>query len=432
MRGAMKSIVLVIAALLALAPVAAQAEKRVALVIGNSAYRNTPALPNPHNDAATIADALTKLGFAVQSGFDLDRAATEQVLRAFAESLGDADVALFYYAGHGLQVDDKNYLVPVDARLASETDLAFEAIDLTLVLSLMERRPRTNLVFLDACRDNPLARNLARSMGAARSTAVTRGLAIAESGIGTLLVYATQPGNVALDGTGTHSPFTQGLLDYIATPDIEVRQMLTRVRAEVVQATGGKQVPWDHSSLTGDFFFAPRGAAAGAPPAGAPADHELAFWESIKDSRDPADFQAYLQQYPSGTFAALVRNRIAALQPQQQTATATTTTPPSQAPTRQEGQPGSLGLTVAELQPDLRAQYGVPAVLQGLVVTAVAAGGSEFKVGDVVVEVDRVAVNTRDGFDRQVAAARERHAAAVNVMINRGGVFSLLALPLAD
>jgi uncharacterized caspase-like protein len=300
MGGVVRLVVILVAALLALAPAGARAEKRVALVIGNSAYRNTPALPNPRNDAAAIADALQKLGFSVQSGFDLDRAATEQALRAFGGALGDADVALFYYAGHGLQVDTQNYIVPVDARLADENDLPFEAVDLTLVLSLMERRPRINLVFLDACRDNPLAQNLARSMGASRSTAVSRGLAIAESGIGTLLVYATQPGNIALDGSGAHSPFTQGLLDYIATPEIEVRQMLTRVRSEVLQTTGGKQVPWDHSSLTGDFFFVPRGLAAAPQPAPT-ADRELAFWESVKDSRDPADFQAYLDQYPSGT-----------------------------------------------------------------------------------------------------------------------------------
>jgi hypothetical protein len=428
MRGAVTSVVLFIAVLLALAP-AAHAETRVALVIGNSAYRNTPALPNPRNDAAAMAEALTKLGFAVQSGYDLDRTATEKALRAFAETLGDADVALFYYAGHGLQVDTKNYLVPIDARLADENDLAFEAIDLALVLSLMERRPRTNLVFLDACRDNPLAQNLARSMGAARSIAVSRGLAIAESGIGTLLVYATQPGNVALDGGGAHSPFTQGLLDYIATPEIEVRQMLTRVRSEVLQTTGGKQVPWDHSSLTGDFFFVPRGLAAAPQPAPT-ADRELAFWESVKDSRDPADFQAYLDQYPSGTFAALAHNRLAALQPQQPVATAPT--PANPVPARQEGPVAALGLTVAELQPDLRAQYGVPAVMQGLVVTAVAAADSEFKPGDVVVEIDRVAISTHDDFDRQIAAARERHAAAVSLLINRGGVFSLLPLPLAD
>ena len=428
MRRVIRPVVILITALLALVPAGARAEKRVALVIGNSAYRNAPALPNPRDDAAAMAGTLQKLGFSVQSGFDLDRTATEQMLRAFGETLGDADVALFYYAGHGLQVDTKNYIVPVDARLASENDLPFEAVDLTLVLSLMERRPRINLVFLDACRDNPLAQNLARSMGASRSMAVTRGLAIAESGIGTLLVYATQPGNVALDGNGAHSPFTQGLLDYIATPDIEVRQMLTRVRAAVLQATGGKQVPWDHSSLTGDFFFVPREIVV-APPAPA-RDHELAFWESVKDSHDPADFQAYLEQYPGGTFAALARNRLAALQPQQQAAT--TPTSPAPPPARQQAPVASLGLTVAELQPDLRAQYGIPGVLQGLVITAVAQADSDFRPGDVIVEVDRVAVTTRDGFDRQVAAARARQAASVNLLVNRGGVFSLLSLPLAE
>ena len=428
MRWLVRSVVLLLVALLALAPAGAWAEKRVALVIGNSAYRNTPPLPNPRNDAAAIADTLQNLGFAVQSGFDLDRAGTEQALRAFGDSLGDADVALFYYAGHGLQVDTRNYIVPVDARLAGENDLPFEAVDLTLVLSLMERRPRTNLVFLDACRDNPLAQNLARSMGAARSTAVSRGLAVAESGIGTLLVYATQPGNVALDGSGVHSPFTQGLLDYIATPDIEVRQMLTRVRSEVLQATGGKQVPWDHSSLTGDFFFVPRGLAVAQQPETPNADRELAFWESVKDSHDPADFQAYLEQYPGGTFATLARNRLAALQSQAMVAPTPSTPPPA----RQEGPVASIGLSVAELQPDLRAQYGIPDVLQGLVVTAVALAHSEFRVGDVIVEADRVAVTTRDGFDRQVAAAHARQATAVNLLINRGGVFSLLALPLAE
>jgi hypothetical protein len=428
MRWFIRSVVILFAALLALAPVSAQAEKRVALVIGNSAYRNTPPLPNPRNDAAAIADALQRLGFAVQSGFDLDRAGTEQLLRRFGETLGDADVALFYYAGHGLQVDTKNYLVPVDARLAGENDLPFEAVDLTLVLALMERKPRINLVFLDACRDNPLAQNLARSMGAARSAAVSRGLAIAESGIGTLLVYATQPGAVALDGDGAHSPFTQGLLDYIATPDIEVRQMLSRVRNDVLQATGGKQVPWDHSSLTGDFFFVPRGLAIAAQPEPPAADRELAFWASVKDSRDPADFQAYLEQYPSGTFAALARNRLAALQPQ----AAATPAPPTPAPARQEGQPASLGLTVAELEPSLRAQYRVPDILQGLVITRVPAAGSELRVGDVIVEIDRVGVTTLESFDRQVAAARGRRAAAVTVLINRNGVFSSVRLSLTN
>ena len=187
-------------------------------------------------------------------------------------------------------------------------------------------------------------------------------------------------------------------------------------------------MPWDHSSLTGDFFFVPRGLAVAPQPAAPAADREVAFWGSIKDSRDPADFQAYLDQYPSGTFAPLARNRLATLQPQA-TATPTPSTP-TPAPARQEGQIASLGMTVAELGPDLRARYGVPAVLQGLVIRAVEPAASDFKAGDVIVEIDRVAVSTREAFDRQLAAARDRHAAAVNLLINRGGVFSLLPLRL--
>jgi S1-C subfamily serine protease len=154
----------------------------------------------------------------------------------------------------------------------------------------------------------------------------------------------------------------------------------------------------------------------------------LAFWESVKDSRDPAEFRANLDQYPNGSFAPLGCNRLAALQQQ----AAVTPRPPTPAPARQEGQVAALGLTVAELGPDLRAQYGVPAILQGLVITAVEAAVSDFKAGDVIVEVDRVVVSTRDGFDRQVTAARARGAAAVNLLINRGGVFSVRPLPLAN
>ncbi len=441
MLRACGAVAIVMAAMLAISP-AVRAETRVALVIGNSAYRNTPALPNPRNDAAAVAAALPPLGFSVLTGFDLDRTGTESILREFGRALEGSDVALFYYAGHGLQVDLKNYIVPVDARLASENDLPFEAVDLTLVLSLMERRPRTNLVFLDACRDNPLAQNLARSMGAARSTAVARGLAIAESGIGTLLVYATQPGNIALDGTGAHSPFTQGLLDYIATPDIEVRQMLSRVRSSVLAATDGKQVPWDHSSLTGDFFFAARGLAiahpdGGPPPPAAPAqpttaDREALFWDSIKGSADPADFHAYLDQYPKGTFAALARNRLAALNPQQATAAGTAATQPTTGPTAEPAVRGDLGLTVEDLQAGLRARYAVPDVVQGVIVTSVDRADLALRPGDVIVEAERTPVGSRAGFDRLIGSARARNAASVTLLVNRADVFSIVALPLTE
>jgi hypothetical protein len=232
------------------------AEKRVALVIGNAAYAAANPLANPVNDATDMAASLEKLGFTVILGLDLDKPAFDVKLRAFARELEDAGTGLLFYAGHGLQVGGQNYLVPVDARLARERDLAFEAIPLDLVLRQMEleRETKTNIVFLDACRDNPLARNLARNMGT-RSAAVASGLAQVQTGVGTFISYSTQPGNVALDGGGRNSPFTAALARHVAAPGASLNSIMINVRKDVLAATGGKQVPWDHSALTGDFYF---------------------------------------------------------------------------------------------------------------------------------------------------------------------------------
>jgi hypothetical protein len=167
-----------------------------------------------------------------------------------------ADVAVFFYAGHGLQVGGRNYLVPVDARLQSERDLDFDAVSLDFILKQVEldRDGKTSIVFLDACRDNPLSRNLARSMGT-RSASVGQGLAQVQTGVGTFIAYSTQPGNVALDGTGRNSPFTGALVNGVTAPGRNLTSMMIQVRNQVLAATGGKQVPWDHSALTGDFYF---------------------------------------------------------------------------------------------------------------------------------------------------------------------------------
>jgi len=292
---------------------AAWAEKRVALVVGNSSYTSTAPLRTPVNDAADVASALDRLGFDVIRGIDLDYAGMREKVKLFSERLVGAEVGLFYYGGHGIQVSGKNYLVPVDARLSAASDLDFIAMDLDLVLRNMEREAPTNIVFLDACRDNPLVANLAKSMGT-RSATITRGLARVESGVGTLIAFATQPGNVALDGTGRNSPFAAALLKIIEQPGIPISDVMISVRRDVLRATENRQVPWDHSSLTGQFYFAaPAPVASVAAAAKAlTADPvqpnlELAFWDSIKNEKNPRLFEAYLNRYPNGVFAEIAK-----------------------------------------------------------------------------------------------------------------------------
>jgi tetratricopeptide (TPR) repeat protein len=230
-------------------------QARVALVIGNGNYRHATRLANPANDAADIAQALRKLGFDVIEGRDLDKRGMEDKVREFGRKLDRADLALFFYAGHGIQVAGRNYLIPVDAKLERPGDLNFDTVDVSFILAQMEAEQRVNLVFLDACRDNPLTRSFARSLGT-RSASVGQGLATMHGAVGTLIAFATGPDTVALDGEGRNSPFTSALLKHLATPGLHVSLMMQRVRADVVRMTRSKQVPWDHSSLVGDVILA--------------------------------------------------------------------------------------------------------------------------------------------------------------------------------
>ncbi|WP_426959405.1 caspase family protein [Muricoccus radiodurans] len=296
----------------------AEPERRVALVIGNGAYQQVPALRNPPNDARRMAAMLRNAGFEVIEGIDLDRRTMEEKLREFGDRLDGGDLGLFYYAGHGLQVGGENYLLPVDTRIQRERDLSFEAVPIGQVLRSMEGAARTNLVFLDACRDNPLVRSLARSMGT-RSGAVSSGLAQVQSGVGTLISYATAPNSVARDGEGANSPFTAALLQHLATPGLDVGVAMRRVREAVITATRQQQVPWDHSSLTGEVVLVPASVAAPtAPPAlpapqAAPTDRETVFWQSAVSGGTRGDFEAYLQAFPTGVYAPLARARLASL-----------------------------------------------------------------------------------------------------------------------
>lgn len=302
----------------------ALAERRVALVIGNSAYQTVPSLTNPKNDATDMAVKLRTLGFEVVDGTDLDLKSMSGKVRDFTRLLDGAEVGLFFYAGHGLQVNGTNYLAPVDAKLETEADLDFEMVPIDIVIKQLERSAKLSLVFLDACRNSPFSSKLAAS---SRGQNASRGLARIETASGILISFATQPGNVALDGKGRNSPFTGALLRNIDTPGRGINEMLISVRRDVMSETDGKQVPWENSSLTGVFSFTPAAAevqtaavsTATEPVQSVPqsqmvtiADAALdhTFWTSIQNSSDPALFRAYLDKFPNGVFSALAKLKL--------------------------------------------------------------------------------------------------------------------------
>ncbi|HRD76171.1 MAG TPA: caspase family protein [Hyphomicrobiaceae bacterium] len=279
-------------------------DRRVALVIGNASYKHAPTLATPLRDVADLAKALENIGFRVIAGRNLTKVEMERTVRSFADALAGAEIGLFFYAGHGLQVAGQNYLVPIDARLSTLTAIDFEMVRLDLIQRAMEHQARTNVLFIDACRDNPLARDLSRAMGT-RSGDVGRGLVAAEAGHGTLISFSTQPGNVALDGTGRNSPFAEALVKRIAAPGEDLSTLLIGVRNDVMRATERRQVPWEHSALTERICLSgPCGAAGDAGTARA---SEIAFWNSVKDSADAAILKTYLDRYPNGDFASLAR-----------------------------------------------------------------------------------------------------------------------------
>src|SRR6266850_3996104 len=307
---------------MAFAASAANAEKRVAFVVGNGAYKNVAALPNPAIDAKSMAGVLRNVGFEVVEGSNLTRDKMTEKLLDFGKKAQGADVALFFYAGHGIAISGTNYLLPVDADIKSEMDVKLgAAINIDLTLDQTMGDAKVKLVFLDACRDNPFAAKI-KSNSATRSVSVQSGLAEMKSGEGTLIAFATGPGQTALDGQeGSNSPFTRALLANLTQPGVEIQQAMTEVRAQVNEETNKGQLPWGHTNLIGSVYL------NGAPPAGAPAavaanapaaaatsggsDVELEFWRSIKESNKPEELNAYLTNYPNGQFKSLALARIA-------------------------------------------------------------------------------------------------------------------------
>ncbi|MDP6094199.1 MAG: caspase family protein, partial [SAR324 cluster bacterium] len=228
------------------ASAAAGSGPRSALVIGNADYESAP-LRNPVNDAREIAKTLRGLGFSVQLLEDASQKQMKRAIDRFGEQLRDGGVGLFYYSGHGIQVSGRNYLVPLKAEIASEQDVEYESVDAGRVLAKMDAaRNGMNLVILDACRNNPYARSF---------RSASQGLATLNAPSGTFIAYATAPGSVASDGTGRNGLYTGELVRHMNTPGLKLEEVFKRVRADVQEKSGNAQVPWDASSLTGDFFF---------------------------------------------------------------------------------------------------------------------------------------------------------------------------------
>ncbi len=313
--------------LLASAPLQALAGN-IALVIGNGAYEHSAPLANPRNDATAIAAKLRLLGFETVEGYDLTRDEMADKVREFSGHAREADLSLFFYAGHGLQVDGENYLLPVDAVMVDETAIDFEAFPVEMITRQMSYTKGANIIILDACRDNPLAEQLSRSLGdSSRSIGKSGALAamdVTDNGRGTGIAFATSPGEVAADGDGEHSPFTEALLRHIGTPNLPITSIMSRVTGEVYEATGQQQRPWFNQSFTGDVVLytaalpepeiAAAEPAAGSAPAAQSSEDERFMFETARDSGHLEDYQIYLEFYPNGRYAPFARSAIERLE----------------------------------------------------------------------------------------------------------------------
>jgi Caspase domain len=275
---------------------ASLAEKRVALIIGNGAYTNTTALKNPLNDASDMENKLKTLGFEVISGMNLDKRGIEERLALFGRAVIDADVALFFYAGHGMQYGGQNYLMPVDAKLQDEFSLKFEMTRMDDVMTSINSTKGVKIVMLDACRDNPLSEKLSRS---ATRSIVGRGLAPIDKIQGTIVVYATQAQTVAQDGTGRNSPFTTAFLKHVDKEELEVGRFFRLVSKDVNEATKGTQMPEISISILGDFHFKK-------------GEDDKSAWDKIKASTNEKDLTAFKNKFPDSPFSEIVVERLGA------------------------------------------------------------------------------------------------------------------------
>jgi|GEM_PF-4573573 len=281
---------------------------RLALVIGNGTYETDP-LRNPANDAYDMAAILKKLNFEVMRKINANKREMIIAIDEFGKKLRSADVGLFFFAGHGMQVKDQNYLIPIGSYVSSETDVEYEGVAIGRVLGKMETAgSKINIIILDACRDNPFKRSF---------RSASRGLARMDAPKGSFIAYATAPGSVAADGKGRNGIFTKHILNNIGEENIPIEKIFKNVRKGVLRETDDKQIPWQSSSLTGDFYFKPkklnlikRLPQETSKPSEPSADKELIFWQSVQNSNDITLLEEYIKFFPNGTFVSIAKRKI--------------------------------------------------------------------------------------------------------------------------
>lgn len=305
-RGFLRAVAALAAAAAGGARPAAGGSSRVALVVGNDRYALRP-LANAANDARAVGELLKSAGFEVQSRIDATAEDLSKSVREFGERLGAPDVALgaFYYAGHGVQVDWRNYLLPVDARIASRADLQRQAFDLGDVLAALPRAGgKSFLIILDACRDNPFGASFVPDR---------KGLAPFDAPVGTLIAFSTSPGSVASDGAGGNGLYTENLVRELAIHGAPLEDAFKRVRVNVSLASRGAQVPWESTSLTGGVYVFPAEAPLSEEEAEKRFEAEVAYWNRVKGSKDPTDWAGLLRAFPNGKLSEIAQARLNAL-----------------------------------------------------------------------------------------------------------------------
>lgn len=407
----------------------ALADKRVALVIGNAAYRHMPMLTNPKNDAEDVGRALRELGFETILKTDLDRSGMNEALDQFSRLADGADIALVYYAGHGMQFGGSNYLLPTEARLSDAADVnRFRLMPVSDVLETLKSARGARILVLDACRNNPveddLKRRLASLPGGNRNGDLTRGFhKISADGL--LIAYATQANDVAKDGTGRNSPFTSAFLKHVATPDLDLRQMLFRVQDDVNRETDGKQRPELSISLVGEFKLKTAALPSnqgGVSPSTIEAERA---WLIIKDTTSIPALDAFVRRFPDSFYADLARSKIEELRRAQPT---------------QQNSPSAAklaGASLSSITDDLRQRYKFKDRVRGVVIVGVDAGSDAadrgLVVGDVITQIASENVSSVPDVQRQIDKLRADGRRSILLRLeNTDGNSRFVAVPFTS